>query len=77
VGDVQTTKTESFADFRSRYAGTALANLPLVVRRGTDTLTLSTPVRLTSRQETKLVPAANPSAKAVAIRTALFQSRSP
>jgi predicted metalloprotease with PDZ domain len=77
VGDVRTTKTESFADFRSRYASTTLANLPLVVRRGTDTLTLSAPVRLTARQETKLVPTANPSAKAVAIRTALFQSRSP
>ena len=77
VGDVRTTKTASFGAFRSRYAGTALTSLPLVVQRGADTLTLSAPVRLTSRQETKVVPVANAPAKAVAIRTALFQSHSP
>jgi predicted metalloprotease with PDZ domain len=77
VGDVRTTKTESFGAFRSRYAGTTLTSLPLVVRRGADTLTLSAPVRLISRQETKVVPVANAPAKAIAIRTALFQSHSP
>ena len=77
VGDVRTTKTESFATFRSRYAGTTLTTLPLVVRRGTDTLTLSTPVRLSSRQESKVVPVANASAKAIAIRNGLFQPHAP
>jgi len=77
VGGVQTPKTESFGAFRSRYAGTTLTTLPLVVRRGADTLMLSAPVRLTSRQDTRVVPVANAPMNAVAIRAAIFQPRAP
>ncbi|HEY6826223.1 MAG TPA: hypothetical protein VI259_05165 [Gemmatimonadaceae bacterium] len=77
AGDVRTMKMDSFSAFRSRYAGTTLATLPLVVRRGTDTLTLTAPVRLAARQEAKLVPVPNASAKALAIRAALFQQHEP
>jgi predicted metalloprotease with PDZ domain len=68
IGDVAITGDSSFDAFRSRYAGTTLSTLPLVVRRGNESLTLQLPVRLSSRLNTRVLPTANASAKALRIR---------
>ena len=68
IGDVTITNDDSFETFRGRYAGTTLTTIPLVVRRGTETLTLQLPVRLSTRMRAVVEPVANASAKAVAIR---------
>ena len=72
IGDVTITNDDSFDTFRGRYAGTSLTTLPLVVRRGTETLTLQLPVRLNTRMRAVVEPVANASAKAVAIRHGLL-----
>lgn len=72
IGDVTITNDDSFETFRGRYAGTALTTIPLVVRRGTETLTLQLPVRLSSRVRAIVEPVANASAKALAIRHGLL-----
>jgi predicted metalloprotease with PDZ domain len=72
IGDVTITNDDSFETFRGRYAGTTLATIPLVVRRGTETLTLQLPVRLSTRMRAIVEPVANASAKAVAIRHGLL-----
>lgn len=68
IGDLTITNDDSFATFRSRYAGTPLTTLPLVVRRGSETLTLQLPIRLSTRVNAIVEPVPNASAKAVAIR---------
>ena len=72
IGDVTITNDASFETFRGRYAGTALTAIPLVVLRGTETLTLQLPVRLSIRVRTSVEPVANASAKALAIRHGLL-----
>jgi predicted metalloprotease with PDZ domain len=68
VGDVRITNDDSFEALRSRYSGTTLTSLPLVVSRGNETLTLQMPVRLTQRARVQVLPVANASAKATTIR---------
>src|SRR4051812_12013041 len=68
IGDVSITNDDSFEKFRSRYAGTALTTLPLVVRRGNETLTLQMPVRLSARPNVQVLPISNAPPKAVAVR---------
>ena len=72
IGDVTITNDDSFETFRGRYAGTTLTTIPLVVRRGPETLTLQLPVRLSTRMRAIVEPVANASAKAVAIRHGLL-----
>jgi hypothetical protein len=69
---VTITNDDSFETFRGRYAGTVLTTIPLVVRRGTETLTLQLPVRLSTRVLAIVSPVGNASAKAVAIRHGLL-----
>jgi len=76
VGDVRVSNNDSFAQVRARYAGTSLATLPIVVRRGADTLTLSVPVRLVERSETRVVPWPTASDKAVKLRHSIFHELS-
>jgi predicted metalloprotease with PDZ domain len=72
IGDVTITNDDSFESFRGRYAGTPLTTIPLVVRRGTETLTLQLPVRLSTRMRAIVEPLPNASAKALAIRHGLL-----
>jgi predicted metalloprotease with PDZ domain len=72
IGDVPIKDNDSFETFRTRYTGTALTTLPLVVRRGTETLTLSLPVRLNARPQTRVIPLADASAKALRIRRGIL-----
>lgn len=68
IGDVMIANDDSFEKFRTRYAGTTLTTLPLVVRRGAESLTLQLPVRLSSRLRTRVMPLPNAAAKASRIR---------
>jgi predicted metalloprotease with PDZ domain len=72
VGDVTITNDASFGDVRAKYAGTSLTTLPIVIRRGAETMTVQTPVRLVARGETRVVPLPEASPRAVAIRHAIF-----
>jgi len=64
---VTITNDDSFGTFRERYTGTALTTLPLVIRRGTETITLNC-VRLFSRTVTVVtsIPGAPEKASAFA-----------
>ena len=73
IGDVAFTSDSAFDAFRSRYNATTATTLPLVVRRGTQTLTLQLPVRLTPRVRTVVSPMANAPEKAVRIRTGILK----
>ena len=73
IGDVAITNDDSFSDFRTRYAGTTLTSLPLVVRRGTETTTLQLPVRLFTRVVTRVTPIAGAPEKAVRIRNGILK----
>jgi len=77
LGDVTITNDDSFETFRGRYAGTSLTTIPLVVRRGTETLTLQLPVRLSTRVRAIVEPVPNASAKALAIRHGLLTGSPP
>jgi predicted metalloprotease with PDZ domain len=68
IGDVSITSDDSFEQFRSRYSGTTLTTLPLVVRRAGETLTLQMPVRLSQRSRVQVTPIANAPAKAAMVR---------
>jgi predicted metalloprotease with PDZ domain len=72
VGDVTIANDGSFGDVRTKYAGTSLTSLPTVVRRGAETVTLATPVRLVARMETRVVPLPEASTRAALIRHAIF-----
>jgi predicted metalloprotease with PDZ domain len=73
IGDVSITGDESFAAFRSRYNATTETALPLVVRRGSETLTLQLPVRIIPRIVIRVVPLENATAKAVRIRSSMVR----
>jgi predicted metalloprotease with PDZ domain len=73
IGDVIISNTDSFDTFRARYAGSPLTTLPLVVRRGTEMLTLQLPVRLIPRGETHVLPIPNAPEKAVRIRSGILR----
>jgi predicted metalloprotease with PDZ domain len=72
VGDIPIKNDASFADVRSRYAGTTASSLPAVIRRGAESVTVQLPVRLVARSETRVTPVAGASPRAVAIRHAIF-----
>jgi predicted metalloprotease with PDZ domain len=72
IGDIPISGDESFEKFRARYAGTTLTTLPLVVRRGSETLTLQLPVRLNERARTLVRPIPNASAKALQVRNGIL-----
>ena len=73
IGDVVISKDDAFETFRSQYAGTTLTTLPLVIRRGGETVTLQLPVRLTIRVQTTVVPVPDAPEKAVRIRTGILR----
>ena len=73
IGDVTIFNDDSFETFRNRYAGTTLTALPLVIRRGTETLTLQLPARLTTRVQTRVLPIPNAPEKAVRIRSGILK----
>ena len=73
VGDVAITNDDSFATFRSRYAGTTATALPMVIRRGGQTMTLQLPMRLTPRVQTTVTPILNAPEKAVRIRSGILR----
>jgi predicted metalloprotease with PDZ domain len=68
IGEVRVSDDASFAEFRSRYAGTAQASLPAVLRRGGQLVTVQVPVRFFGRRQVRLVPDPSASRKAVRIR---------
>ena len=73
IGDVRISNDSSFDAFRARYNNTTATTLPLVVRRGTQTLTLQLPVRLLTRVRTVVSPIPNAPEKAVRIRTGILK----
>lgn len=73
IGDVMILNDDSFDAFRARYAGTALTTVPLVVRRGAETITLPLPVRLAARVRTRVLLIPNASAKALRIRGGILR----
>lgn len=73
IGDVVISNDDSFEAFRVRYSSTTLTTLPLVVRRGTETITLQLPVRLTIRSQIRVLPIPNAPEKAVRIRTGILK----
>jgi predicted metalloprotease with PDZ domain len=73
AGDVTITSDDSFTGFRSRYAGTAATTVPLVVRRGGQTITLQLPIRLIPSVNTTVTPIPNAPEKAVRIRNGIMK----
>ena len=73
IGEIAINSDSAFDAFRERYNGTTATTLPLVVKRGTQTLTLQLPVRLVQRVRTVVTPLANASEKAVRIRSAILR----
>jgi predicted metalloprotease with PDZ domain len=73
IGDVAITDDDSFAAFRSRYAGSQLTSVPLVVRRGGQTTTLQLPLRLVPRVQIRVSPIPGASEKAVRIRNGILK----
>ena len=73
IGDVAINADSSFDVFRRYYNKTAATTLPLVVKRGAQTLTLQLPVRLTPRVVTVVSPVPNASKKAVEVRTGILK----
>jgi S1-C subfamily serine protease len=73
LGDVTITSDDSFDAFRQRYNGTAITTLPVVVRRGAETITLQMPVRLFSRIVTVVKSIPGAPEKAVRIRNGIMK----
>jgi predicted metalloprotease with PDZ domain len=73
IGDLSISNDDSFMTVRTRYAGTTATTLPLVVRRGTETITLQLPVRLVTRVQARVLPIPNASPKALRIREGILR----
>jgi len=73
IGDVMISNDASLVSLRAHYAGTTLTTLPLVVRRGADTITLQLPVRLITRVQSRVLPVPNASPKAIRIRGGILR----
>ena len=73
IGDVTISSDDSFAAFRTRYVGTTSTALPLMVRRGTESLTLQLPVRLSVRVQSTVVPIPDAPEKAIRIRKGILK----
>lgn len=77
IGDVTISNDDSFEAFRSRYAGTTMTTLPLVIRRGAETITLQLPIRLTARVQTSVLPIPGASGRASTIRHGILTGSPP
>ena len=77
IGDVMISNDDSFEALRARYAGTTLTILPLVVRRGAETITLQLPVRLSARFQTGVLPIPGASGKASTMRHGILTGSPP
>lgn len=77
IGDVTISNDDSFEAFRSRYAGTTMTTLPLVIRRGAETITLQLPIRLTARLQTGVLPIPGASGKASTMRHGILTGSPP
>ena len=73
LGDVTIVGDDSFDTFRQKYNGTALTTLPVVVRRGGETITVQIPVRLFSRVVTVVTSIPGAPEKAVRIRNGIMK----
>jgi predicted metalloprotease with PDZ domain len=73
IGDFSISNDDSFGPFRARYAGTTLTTLPMIVRRGSETITLQLPVRLNTRVQARVLPIPNAPEKAVRIRGGILR----
>lgn len=73
VGEIPVSDAEFGARFRARYARSDAATLPIRVRRGTETLTLTAPLQFATRTVTRLEVMPQPSAQAARIRAGLFR----
>jgi predicted metalloprotease with PDZ domain len=73
IGDFAISNDDSFVAWRARYAGTTLTTLPMIVRRGSETITLQLPVRLNTRVQTRVLPIPNAPEKAVRIRGGILR----
>jgi len=72
IGDVTISNDDSFEPLRARYAGTTLTTLPLIVRRGSETITLQLPVRLTTRVQVRVLPIPNAPERAARTRNGIL-----
>jgi predicted metalloprotease with PDZ domain len=70
VGDVQV--RESLAPLRTRYSGTRLTELPVAIRRGSESLTLRMPVQLVAQERVTITEMPDASAKAIAVRNGIM-----
>jgi predicted metalloprotease with PDZ domain len=77
IGDVPVTNDASFDASLSRFAGTTLTTLPVVVHRDGETLNLHLPVRLTTRIRTHVTTIPNASARALRIRHGILTGSPP
>jgi len=77
VGDVSISSDASFEILRERYAGTPQMVLPVVLRRGTEIITLQLPVRQSARVRTRVIPIPDASPKASVIRHGILTGSPP
>ncbi|HEX5385665.1 MAG TPA: PDZ domain-containing protein [Gemmatimonadales bacterium] len=76
LGDFQITDPDFGPGFRQRYANAEGQDLPIKLRRGTDTLTVNAKVRLTEQVDVRIESDPNASAKAVRVRDGLLKGGS-
>jgi predicted metalloprotease with PDZ domain len=73
LGDISVTSPDFGSEFRSRYGNREGAPLPIRVRRGADTLTLTGKVRLVTQVQLRLEADPRASPKAVRIRNGILR----
>ncbi|HZN97969.1 MAG TPA: hypothetical protein VFB61_09605 [Gemmatimonadales bacterium] len=75
LGDVSLTNPDFGPEFRARYGNREGAPLPIRVRRGADTLTLTGKVKLATQVELRFEADPRASAKAIRIRNGIWRGR--
>lgn len=75
VGDVPVASLGDWSKVLARYDSTTRTSLPMVARRGSDTLSLALPVRRTARLVFRIEEIPDASAKAGQIRTGILTGR--
>jgi predicted metalloprotease with PDZ domain len=75
LGDLPVGSPDFGPAFRARYGKEEGAALPIKVRRGADTLTLNSTVRLLTRVESRMEPDPAASRKAVLIRSGILKGK--
>jgi predicted metalloprotease with PDZ domain len=73
LGDIRVTDDTALDAFRARYAESTERALPLAVRRGASTTTLTLPLRLLPRVRTRVLPLQNATQKALRIRNGILR----